>query len=94
MEIRPLNDLVLLRPEKNNVSAGGLMTNAVEDRATVITIGSNQVTTYEDGSQTGEYLLQLREGDLVIYQYPKKEIDIDGVKHILVSQEDILAVIK
>jgi len=95
MKIKPLHDRVLLRrSEGEEKTKGGIIIpdsakeKPVEGK--VVAVGDGK--RLEDGSVR---TLQVKEGDTVLYgKYTGTEVKIDGVDHLIVREDDILAIIK
>ncbi len=95
MKIKPLHDRVLLKQsEGEEKTKGGII---IPDTAKekpiegkVIACGSGK--KLEDGSVRK---LQVKEGDTVLYsKYSGTEVKIDGEEHLIIREDDILAIIK
>ena len=90
---RPLYDRVLVkRLEAEEKTASGLFlpetAKEKPQQAEVIAIGTGRVG--KDGSVRP---LTVQAGDLVIFgKYVGDEVKLDGVEHIILREEDILAV--
>jgi chaperonin GroES len=94
MKVKPLNDRVLVkRIEEVQVTKGGIL---IPDTAKekpiegkVIAVGPGKM------SDAGVRMpLQLKEGDRVLFgKYAGTEIKMDGEEHLMMREEDILAVI-
>jgi chaperonin 10 Kd subunit len=89
MNIRPLADRVLIEPTAaEEVTMGGIIIpdSAKEKplRGKVLAIGNG----------TKDEPMVLKEGDEVLYgKYAGTEIELEGVKYIMMRQSDVLAVI-
>jgi chaperonin GroES len=94
MKIRPLHDRVLLkRKTEESRTAGGLyIPDTAKERATqatVIAVGKGRVL--QDGTLVP---LKLKVGDTVLFgKYAGNEIKLDGEDHLLMREDEILAVI-
>lgn len=90
---RPLYDRVLVkRLEAEEKTASGLFLpeSAKEkpQQAQVIAVGTGRVG--KDGSV---HPLTVKQGDFIIFgKYVGDEVKLDGVEHIILREEDILAV--
>ncbi|MBM4302552.1 MAG: co-chaperone GroES [Deltaproteobacteria bacterium] len=94
MKVKPLNDRVLVkRIEEVQVTKGGIV---IPDTAKekpiegkVIAVGPGKM------SDAGNRMpLQLKEGDRVLFgKYAGTEIKMEGEEHLMMREEDILAVI-
>jgi chaperonin GroES len=95
MKFRPLYDRVLVkRVTSENKSAGGLIIpdSAKEkpQEAEVISVGSGRIL--EDGKVRP---MTLQVGDRVLFgKYTGDEIKLDGEEHVILREEDILAVLE
>ncbi|NPV82863.1 MAG: co-chaperone GroES [Candidatus Aminicenantes bacterium] len=94
MKIQPLYDRVLLkRIEEQEVKRGSIIipdtAKEKPQEAEVIEAGKGRVT--EDGKVIP---LTVKKGDRVLIgKYSGTEVTIDGVEHVIVREEEILAVI-
>jgi len=95
MKFRPLYDRVLVkRVTSETKSAGGLIIpdSAKEkpQEAEVIAVGAGRVL--EDGKVRP---MTLKTGDRVLFgKYTGDEIKLDGEEHVILREEDILAVLE
>lgn len=95
MTIRPLHDRVLLkRDNEEERTAGGLYIpdSAKEraNRAKVVAVGKGR--TLQDGSVVP---LKVKAGDTVLFgKYAGTDITLDGQEHLIMREEDIIAVIE
>jgi len=95
MKVRPLNDRVLvLRIEEEQKSAGGII---IPDTAKEKPLEGKIVSTGpgkmgDDGKRVA---LEVKKGDRILFsKYAGTEIKIDGVEHLFMREEDILAIIE
>ena len=93
MKVTPLHDRVLLKrlEEQGEVKRGGIIIpdSAKEkpQEAEVIAVGKGRVT--DDGKVIA---LDVKKGDKVLIgKYSGTEVNIDGVEHIILREEEILA---
>jgi chaperonin GroES len=92
MKITPLYDRVLLRRiEEQEVKKGGIIipdtAKEKPQEAEVIAVGKGRVN--EDGKVTP---LEVKKGDRVLIgKYSGTEVNIDGVEHVILKEEEILA---
>jgi chaperonin GroES len=95
MEIRPLHDRVIVkRVEEEAKTKGGII---IPDTAKekpiegmIVAVGNGVVQ--KDGSVRK---LEVKKGDRILFgKYSGTEIKIDGVEHLIMREEDILAVIE
>ena len=93
MKIRPLNDRVLIvRIEGEETTSGGIIIpdSAKEkpQEGKVIAAGPGRLT--EEGIRIP---LQVKEGDKVLFgKYAGSEMKLDGVEHLIMREDDILAI--
>jgi chaperonin GroES len=94
MKIRPLHDRVLVkRVEETAKTAGGLfIPDTAKEKpiqAQVIAVGAGKRD--KDGKL---HALDVKEGDRVLFaKYSGSEVKIDGEDHLILREEDILAVL-
>lgn len=90
MKIKPLSDRVLITPaEAEEVTVGGIIIpdSAKEKplKGTVVAVGTG--TTDEE--------MVVKVGDTVLYgKYSGTELEVEGVKYLMMRQSDILAVLE
>jgi chaperonin GroES len=95
MKIRPLNDRVMvLRVEEGEKTSGGIIipetAKEKPQEGKVIAVGPGKVD--EKGKRMG---MDVKEGDRILFgKYSGNEIKVDGVEHLIMREEDILAVIE
>ncbi|MBW2094861.1 MAG: co-chaperone GroES [Deltaproteobacteria bacterium] len=95
MHIKPLNDRVLvLRIEEEEKTAGGLIipdtAKEKPQQGEVIAVGPGKQN--EDGKRIP---LEVKPNDRVLFgKYAGNEIKIDGVEHLIMREDDILAVLE
>jgi chaperonin GroES len=95
MKIRPLYDRILVkRIDEQNKTAGGLFipdtAKEKPQEALVVAVGNGKVI--EDGSLRK---LEVKAGDKILFsKYSGNEIKIDGTEHLILREDDILAVLE
>ncbi|MCS7254125.1 MAG: co-chaperone GroES [Armatimonadota bacterium] len=95
MKIKPLRDKVLIKvEEEEEKTAGGiyLPDTAKErpQRGIVVAVGDGKVT--DEGKVIP---INVKVGDKVIFsKYAGTEIKLDGEKHVILSADDIYAIIE
>jgi len=95
MVIKPLGDRVLVKPlEAEEKTRGGIVlpdtAKEKPQEGMVIAVGKGSVS--EDGKVRP---LEVKAGDKVLYgKYSGTEIKVDGEDHLIMKEEDILAIIK
>jgi chaperonin GroES len=94
MKIRPLKDRVLVvRIEEKEKTAGGIIipdtAKEKPQKGEVIAIGPGKCD--EKGKPIP---LEVKKGDHVLFsKYAGNEIKVDGVEHLIMSEDDILGII-
>jgi len=95
MKLRPLHDRVIIkRTEEEERTKGGII---IPDTAkekpvegTVIAVGDGKRT--DDGKKLP---LDVKEGDKVLFgKYAGTEIKIDGEEHLIMKEDDIIAIVE
>lgn len=95
MKLKPLHDRVIIkRLEEENTTAGGIIIpdSAKEKpmRGEVIAAGPGKRD--DDGDHIK---MSVKKGDIVLFsKYSGTEIKIDGVEHLFMREDDILAIIE
>ena len=95
MKVRPLQDRVIVkRVDEEQITKGGII---IPDTAKekpiegkVVAVGNGKVL--ESGKKAP---LEVKEGDLVLFgKYSGTEIKIDGEEHLIMREDDIIAVVE
>ena len=95
MKVRPLNDrvLVLRIDEKEKTSGGIIIPDTAKEKpqeGKVIAVGSGKLN--ESGKRIP---LDVKENDRILFsKYGGNEIQIKGVEHLIVREDDILAIME
>ena len=95
MKIRPLHDrIVVKRIEEETTTSGGIIIpdSAKEkpQEGKIVAVGNGKVA--EDGTVSP---LDVKKGDKILFsKYSGSEIDIDGTEHLIMREDDVLAVIE
>jgi chaperonin GroES len=95
MKVRPLNDriLVLRIDEKEKTSGGIIIPDTAKEKpqeGKVIAVGSGKLN--EKGKRIP---LDVKKNDRVLFtKYGGNEIKIDGVEHLIMREDDILAIME
>ncbi len=95
MKVRPLADRILvIREEASETVRGGIIipdtAKEKPQEAKVVAVGPGKVG--EDGKRTA---LELKKGDRILMgKYSGTEVKIDGVEHLIMREEEVLAVIE
>ena len=95
MKIRPLQDRLVVKrlAEEEKTKGGIIIPDTAKEKPVegeVIAVGNGKVA--DDGKQRP---LDVKKGDRVLFgKYSGTEIKIDGVDHLILREDDILAVIE
>ena len=95
MKIKPLYDRILVkRLEEQQKTAGGLyIPDTAKEKpleALVVAVGAGKVQ--ENGSLRK---LEVKAGDKILFsKYSGSDIKIDGTEHLILREDDVLAVIE
>jgi chaperonin GroES len=95
MKIRPLHDHVLVKriAEQQKTTAGLFIPDSAKEKpmeATVVAVGAGKVQ--EDGSVRK---MSIKAGDRVLFtKYSGNEIKIDGTEHLILREDDVLALVE
>jgi chaperonin GroES len=95
MKVKPLNDRVLvLRIEEEEKTSGGIIipdtAKEKPQEGKVIAVGSGKVN--DKGERVA---LDVKEGDRILFgKYAGNEIKIDGIEHLIMREDDILAIVE
>jgi len=95
MKVKPLQDRVLVvRIEEGEKTTGGIIipdtAKEKPQEGRVVAVADGKLD--EDGKRIP---LDVKEGDRVLFgRYAGNEITIDGVEHLIMREDDILAVLE
>jgi chaperonin GroES len=95
MKVRPLHDRLLVRPiaEEEKTKSGLIIPDTAKQKpqeGNVIAVGEGRVN--EDGKLRP---LDLHKGDRVLFsKYSGTEIQVEGYEHLIIREDDVLAVLK
>jgi len=95
MKVRPLYDRILVkRIEEETKTAGGLFipdtAKEKPQEALVVSVGNGKLQ--DDGKLRA---LEVKAGDKVLFsKYSGNEIKIDGEEHLILKEDDVLAVLE
>jgi chaperonin GroES len=95
MGVRPLNDrVVVLRIEEEEKTSGGIIipdtAKEKPQEGRVIAVGTGKVNDKGD-----RIPLEVKENDRILFgKYSGNEIKIDGVEHLIMREDDILAIME
>ena len=94
MKLKPLNDRVIVtREEKEQKTAGGIIipdtAKEKPQEGKIVAAGPGKLD--DKGKRIP---LEVKKGDRILFsKYAGTEIKIDGVEHVFMKEDDILAVI-
>lgn len=90
MSIKPLGDRVLIEPTAaEEVTMGGII---IPDSAKEKPLKGKVIAV---GQGTKDEPMILKEGDVVLYgKYAGSELEYEGVKYLMMRQNDVLAIVE
>jgi chaperonin GroES len=95
MKVRPLHDRVIVKrlKEEEKTKGGIIIPDTAKEKPVegkVIAVGDGKVQ--EDGKKLP---LEVKAGDRVLFgKYAGTEIQIDGEEHLIMREDDIIAVVE
>ena len=95
MKIRPLHDRVIVkRIEEEETTKGGIIipdtAKEKPSEGKIVAVGKGKVL--ENGEVQA---LEVKKGDKVLFgQYAGTEIKIEGVEHLIMREDDIIAIVE
>ena len=95
MKMRPLHDRILVKrvEEEAKTKGGIIIPDSAKEKpqeAKVVAVGSGRVT--DEGKLVA---LEVKKGDRVLFgKYSGSEVQIDGEEHLIIREEDVLAIIE
>ena len=95
MKLRPLQDRVIVKrvEEEDKTSGGIIIPDAAKEKpqqGKVIAVGKGKIL--ENGKVSP---LAVKKGNRILFgKYAGQEIKIDGEEHLIMREDDILAIIK
>ena len=95
MSLRPLQDRIIVKrlKEEETTKGGIIIPDSAKEKpiqGQIIAVGNGRVL--EDGKVRA---LDVKKGDTVIFgKYAGTEVKLDGEEHLILREEDILAVIE
>jgi chaperonin GroES len=95
MKLRPLQDRVIVKrvEEEEKTKGGIIIPDSAKEKpqeGKVVAVGKGRVL--EDGSQRA---LDVKAGDKILFsKYAGTEIKIEGEEHLILREDDILAVVE
>lgn len=94
MKLQPLGDRVIVKPSESEekTKSGIVLPETAKEKpqeGEVIAVGSGR---YEEGKRVP---LEVKQGDKIIYsKYGGTEVKVDGEEYLILSERDILAIVK
>jgi len=94
MKVRPLHDRVIVKriEEEEKTKGGIIIPDTAKEKpieGKVIAVGDGKTT--EDGKRIP---LQVKKGDRVLFgKYAGTEIQLDGEEHLIMREDDIVAIV-
>ena len=95
MQVRPLHDRIIVRrlEEEEKTKGGIIIPDTAKEKPSegrVIAVGDGRIK--EDGTKIP---MELKKGDRILFsKYAGTEIKIDGEDHLIMREDDVLAVIE
>jgi chaperonin GroES len=95
MKVRPLHDRIIVKrlEEEEKTKGGIIIPDTAKEKpieGKVIAVGDGKIK--EDGTKIP---LDVKKGDRVLFaKYGGTEIEIDGEEHLMMKEDDILAIIE
>ena len=95
MKVKPLQDRVIIKrlEEEEKTKGGIIIPDAAKEKpqeGRVVAVGNGKMT--EKGQRVAP---EVKAGDKILFgKYSGTEIKIDGEEHLILREEDILAIIK
>jgi len=95
IKLQPLGDKIIVKPlEEKEVTKGGIVlpqtSKEKPEKGEVIAVGPGKLL--ENGKRAG---LSVKVGDKVVFKkYGPDEIKIEDKEYLIISEEDVLAILK
>lgn len=96
LKVKPLGGNILIEPvsEESTTDSGIVLPDTVDkekpQKGKIVALGTGKVT--ESGKKIS---FNVKVGDIVIFKkYSPDEIEIDNMEYLIMTEEDILAVVK
>jgi chaperonin GroES len=95
MKIKPLHDRVIVKriDEEETTKGGIIIPDSAKEKPSegkITAVGNGKVL--EDGSRQP---LEVKKGDKVLFgKYAGTEINIDGEEHLIMREDDIIAIVE
>jgi chaperonin GroES len=94
-QVRPLHDRVIVKrlEEQEKTKGGIIIPDSAKEKpieGKIIAVGSGKVT--ENGKRIP---LQVKEGDRILFgKYSGTDIKIEGEEHLIMREDDIIAIVE
>jgi chaperonin GroES len=93
MKLRPLNNRLIVEAIKDESKSSIIIPDTVDgdkpEKGKVLAIGNGKLL--DDGTRTE---MSVKVGDVIIFKkYSPDEIKIDGIDYLIMSEDDVLAVL-
>ena len=95
MKIRPLHDRILVKriEEEEKTSGGIIIPDSAKEKpqeGKVVAVGNGKIG--EDGKVAP---LDVKKGDKILFsKYSGSEVSLDGEEHLIMREDDVLAVLE
>ena len=95
MKVRPLHDRIIVKrlEEEEKTKGGIIIPDTAKEKpfeGKVIAVGDGRIK--EDGTKIP---MELKKGDRILFaKYAGTDVKIDGEDHLIMKQDDVLAVIE
>ncbi|MCP4681701.1 MAG: co-chaperone GroES [Desulfobacterales bacterium] len=95
MKVKPLHDRVIVKrvADEEKTKGGIIIPDTAKEKpaeGSIVAVGEGKIT--EDGKKQP---LEVKEGDKVLFgKYAGTEINIDGEEHLIMREDDIIAIIQ
>jgi chaperonin GroES len=95
MKIKPLNDRVIVKriEEEEKTKGGIIIPDTAKEKPSegkVVAVGSGKLL--DDGKRQP---LEVKKGDKVLFgKYAGTEVKIDGQEHLIMREDDIIAIVE
>ncbi len=95
MKIRPLQDRILVQriEEEEKTKGGIIIPDSAKEKpqeGKVVAVGNGKIN--EDGTVTP---LDVKRGDKILFsKYSGSEVNLDGDEHLIMREDDVLAILE
>ena len=95
MKVRPLRDRIIVKrlEEEEKTKGGIIIPDTAKEKPVegkVIAVGDGRIN--EDG---GKIPLEVKKGNRILFaKYAGTEVNIDGEEHLMMKEDDVLAIIE